>query len=695
MLTSVWEVLLQEYRTRRMARFAVLVVIYGAALWSARRFAGGVAGGWWLFFWIGLMATGIYYLIRFLGFVRHRLLWRLRSRLIVTYLFIAVVPLLLVLALAVGGTKIINGQFAAYLVTLRLQDHFDELKQLNRVVVHEAGHGRAITPEAMLNGLQGFFLAELSRHASSYPGLEVTLRLNSSWRAFRLDGQVLPAPVKIPAWLNQEEFAGFVMDGNQVFLRAMTRTRTPEGELLVVLSQPFSADLLDLVGQGIGPVGALISRPQQAGSQAQSSASSGQGVPEGEGRYQPVTTLDSRSVALPEPANPFDLKVDGASALDPIVWGGDREEHAAEPVFVYASSRIVNLNKQLLSTLGRYSSVYVTLFVIVALVFLVIEVFALIIGVRLTRSMTKAVDQLYDATERVQAGDLAYRIGIPASDQLSALGLAFDNMTASVERLLRESQEKLRLEREVEIAQEVQRQLFPREVPAVKGVELYGVCHPARGVSGDYYDFLRFGENRVGLVLGDVSGKGISAALLMAAIQSAVHAQFFDGRSPAGTSPSLAVSTAQVVERLNRQLCESTSIEKYATFFYGVYDAQARRLTYTNAGHPAPALFRRGTIHRLDVGGTVVGLFPASQYGQAEVQLEAGDLVLAFTDGLTEPENTYGEEFGEERIFEAVGRAPSASPQELAEEIYRSVADWTGDPELQDDMTLIVVKTVS
>jgi sigma-B regulation protein RsbU (phosphoserine phosphatase) len=604
------------------------------------------------------------------------------------------VPIFLILVLAWLGAYIINGQFAAFLVTLRLRDHYDQLEQLNRVVAHEVHRRRVIRPDELLDGLQEFYLTELSGHAASYPGLEVTLRLDGRWRAFRLDGHVLEQPVAVPAWLNQEEFAGFVMDGAQVFLRAVARTRTPEGELQVVLSQPFSTELLDLVGQGIGPVGVLISPTGQPGTGTQSSARQGSGAPGGESEYRPVATVVSKSVALPEPAYPFDYKVYGASTLDPVIWGGSREERMAEPVFVYASSRIVTLNKQLFVTLGRYSAAYVTLFIIVTLVFLGIELLALIIGVRLTRSMTEAVDHLYDATERVQAGELSYRIGLPADDQLSALGGAFDNMTASVERLLRASEEKLRLESDVEIAQEVQRQLFPREVPVIEGVELYGVCHPARGVSGDYYDFLQLEDGRVGLVLGDVSGKGISAALLMAAIRSALHAQFYDGQSAGGTPAIPPISTADVVARLNRLLCESTSAEKYATFFYAVYENKTHRLTYTNAGHVAPALFRQGAIRRLDVGGTVIGLFPAPHYAQAEIELDPGDLLLAFTDGLTEPENTYGEEFGEERIFQAVESARSASPEELAEEIYRSVADWTGDPELQDDMTLIVAKSL-
>jgi sigma-B regulation protein RsbU (phosphoserine phosphatase) len=265
-------------------------------------------------------------------------------------------------------------------------------------------------------------------------------------------------------------------------------------------------------------------------------------------------------------------------------------------------------------------------------------------------------------------------------------------MTASVERLLRESEEKLRLESELEIAREVQAQLFPRSAPEVPGLALYGVCKAARSVSGDYYDFLKLGENRVCLVLGDVSGKGISAALLMAAIQSALRAQFYDGFGPTSGSHTLALSTAEVVSRLNLQLYENTPREKYVTFFFGVYDAATRTLTYTNAGHLPPVLLRRGKVERLRVGGTVVGLFSPITYEQAEIQIQPGDLLLAFTDGITEPENIYGEEFGEDRMLEVVRRALNASPRILVEEIYRSVSDWTGSPELQDDMTLVVAK---
>jgi sigma-B regulation protein RsbU (phosphoserine phosphatase) len=245
----------------------------------------------------------------------------------------------------------------------------------------------------------------------------------------------------------------------------------------------------------------------------------------------------------------------------------------------------------------------------------------------------------------------------------------------------------------LEIARQVQTQLFPQKAPEVAGLDLYGICKPARVVSGDYYDFLRLDGNRVGLVLGDISGKGISAALLMAAIQSSLHAQFYNGYFPEAAA-GFTASTSTVVERLNRQLFAGSPPEKYATFFYAIYEAPTRRLTYTTAGHPPPVLFRRNAVHRLETGGTVVGLFSTVHYEQAMVELEPGDLLLAFTDGLIEPENSYGEEFGESRLLDAARRALGSRPELLVEEIYRSVGDWTGSPELQDDMTLLVAKAL-
>jgi sigma-B regulation protein RsbU (phosphoserine phosphatase) len=701
MRTKVFSLLLQEYRTRRWARFTAWVCAYGAALWVAdllTRASGGVPGLLWLLFWVCALVSGIYYLVRLLRFVRRRLLWRLQRRLVVAYVLIGVVPICLIVLLVILGAFIINGQFAAYLVVQRLRDHFDEIEQVNRVVLHEARYGGEKSAPALLTRIQRFYITELANHAPSYPGLVITLHLGDVTRSFLLNGQPAPNPGPAPNWIRGGEYAGIVADHGQIALRSMERIQTSAGDLTLLLSQPFTPELLDLVGEGIGPVGVVETRwaDERAAADARNRATSAGEthvqVLTPRGTYVQTNPVNSRSVKLPEPVNRFDFQVFGASSLDPIFWGGDKPQKADAPAFVYVSSRIFALNGRLLATLGDYSRIYVFLFKAVAVILLVIEVAALFIGVRMTRSMTRTVDILYDATERVKAGDLSFRTNFPSHDQLTALGGAFDGMTASVERLMLESQERLRLQSELDIAREVQRQLFPQSAPKVPGLDLYGICKAARSVSGDYYDFLKLDEHRVGLVLGDVSGKGISAALLMAAIQSALRAQFYDGLALGRISATTEVSTARVVDRLNRQLYANTPLEKYVTFFFAVYDTQSCKLSYTNAGHLPPVLFRDGKIERLRTGGTVVGLFPSVEYEVGEIRLRPNDLLIAYTDGLTEPENTFGEEFGEPRLFEVARRMLNASPEALVTEIYRSVEEWTGSPELQDDMTLLLAR---
>lgn len=688
-----------------MARFSVWVAAYGAALRIVDSTSGGVPSLLWFLFWATFISAFLYYLIRLIKILKKKLLWRLRWRLVVTYVFIAVVPIVLIVFLILIGGYIINGQFASYLVASKFRSRAESLKHLGRVIVHQGNVVGPKTPEALLDATQKFFLADLRENISSYPGLTVTMRLGPLARVSSLEGKAQPTPVTIPPWLKTDEFSGIVSDQKELALRAVARSRTNFGELVIILDQPITSELLDQVGEGFGPIALLGPRPltpekQTQGSEAgfhidtKAPASPHVVVSSDRGTVGEEVSIQSKRVRVPPPVNIFDYAVYNLATLDPVGWMGEEPEPDQQAGFFVVTTRLFTLERQLITTLGQFSGLYWVLFVAVGVVFLVIELVAFVIGIQLTRTMTKTVDKLHEGTKRVQVGDFSYRIGLPARDQLSALGEAFDGMTSSVERLLRESLEKTRMEGELEIAREVQSQLFPQVVPDVSGLQLYGVCKPARTVSGDYYDFLRLGNNRVGLVVGDISGKGISAALLMASIQSALHAQFFDGHEPGILSEKALMSSATVVGRLNRQLYASTPTEKYATFFYAIYDGATRKMTFTNAGHPAPFYFHNGKIERLEVGGTVVGLFGPATYEQAVIQLEPGDMLVAFTDGMTEPENSFGEEFGEVRLLEAAQRAAACPPEEMVEEIYRTVHDWTGGPELQDDMTLVVARAI-
>jgi sigma-B regulation protein RsbU (phosphoserine phosphatase) len=207
-------------------------------------------------------------------------------------------------------------------------------------------------------------------------------------------------------------------------------------------------------------------------------------------------------------------------------------------------------------------------------------------------------------------------------------------------------------------------------------------------VSGDYYDFMALPNDGLAFAIGDVAGKGISAALLMATIQSTMRTQL----SAANGSPMAHLSAATMVATLNRQLYATTSPEKYATFYFALYDDALHTLTYTNAGHLAPMLLHGNDLQMLDSTGTVVGAFPAARYEEKTVTLEHGDVLLAYTDGIVEPENVYGEMFGEDRLKDLLIKYARADSTELIARTMEAVVHWTGAGELQDDMTMVVAR---
>jgi sigma-B regulation protein RsbU (phosphoserine phosphatase) len=222
----------------------------------------------------------------------------------------------------------------------------------------------------------------------------------------------------------------------------------------------------------------------------------------------------------------------------------------------------------------------------------------------------------------------------------------------------------------------------------VRTLELKGVCNPARMVSGDYYDFMPLGEGSLAFAIGDVAGKGISAALLMATIQSTMRTQLSMNN---GAGP-LGLSTAKLVSMLNKQLYATTAPEKYATFYFELYNDSDNTLKYTNAGHLAPILLRDGTISTMDSTGTVVGAFPVARYTEKSVQLQQGDMLVAYTDGIVEPENAYGEMFGEERLMDLLVKFSHTDSSEIIARTMEAVNQWTGAGELQDDMTMVVAR---
>ena len=266
-------------------------------------------------------------------------------------------------------------------------------------------------------------------------------------------------------------------------------------------------------------------------------------------------------------------------------------------------------------------------------------------------------------------------------------GLALENsqLTAAIAS---EVAQRERLNREVEIAREVQERLFPQNLPEIEGLDYSGACRPALGVGGDYYDFLLLPGGNFGIAVGDVSGKGIAAALLMASLQASLRGQAVMG----------ANDLAALMSTVNRLVYDASAENRYATFFYAQYDPSVRRLAYVNAGHNPPIILRttddKKEVLRLDAGGVVVGLLPDFEYQQASIQLERGDLLIGFTDGISEAMNPSEEEWGEEKLVEAAKACDHMCAAEIIKRLVSAADEFAAGAKQHDDMTLVVVRIV-
>jgi sigma-B regulation protein RsbU (phosphoserine phosphatase) len=399
-------------------------------------------------------------------------------------------------------------------------------------------------------------------------------------------------------------------------------------------------------------------------------------------REAPVT-------ALPPPVNRFDVDVRWPSLMRVVSWA-DPDSN---------SSALLVVHTRLSALWGAVSSQgadqlqgpMLVVFDAVSIAFLVVGIAGLLVGISMSRSITGAVHSLYEGTQRVMRGDFSHLIKVSGGDQLAELSRSFNSMTENLERLLAVAKEKERLETEIEIARGVQDQLYPKAPPVFEGLRVLGSCDPARMVSGDYYDY-QLVAGKLAVAIGDVAGKGISAALLMATIQAALRMELRASAELSASMNGQRYSTARMVSELNQQLYATTSPEKYATFFFAIFDPETSVFSYTNAGHLQPLLIRGGEATLLDVNGLMVGAFPFAKYEESKVELRSGDLLVCYTDGVTEPENEYGEMFGEQRLIDLVSRNAALDDAAIIQCVMDAVRQWTGAPELSDDMTLLLAR---
>jgi sigma-B regulation protein RsbU (phosphoserine phosphatase) len=708
----------------RMARLACYLAGSAVVLYALQKLLGLFAPSWGAHLggWVGFLSFIAAVLFFILGFrwVKRRVLWRLRNRLIVTYVFIGVIPAVLLVAMGLITLYGLGGQFAVFVVTSEIHAQLRSMESVNEAVANALAsrleRGEVPTAES---------LAGLRKRDPAWQRRSVC-----AWYADKplsLCNEFGGASLTFPGFM-KGSFRDIVRDGDQFYLRVGSSLQVGANKLTVMTGEPFDKQLVSKIASDLGEI-TLYTPSMNSGRPAKKNAAAGstpsdassdspgpdqknaivisKGKP-GESNTSEQEELPARFTvgAIPESSGSFDREITFGTPLSVIDWKTGSPEMGA---VLQVTTRPAVLYAHLFAALGEFVRGVIYILLGIAIVFAVIELVALIIGTRMTRTVTAAVAELHNATRHVDRGDFSHRIPIRSNDQLSDLALSFNSMTASIEKLIEEQKEKQRLENELTIAQEVQAQLFPRQISELESLEVHGFCRPARTVSGDYYDFLTASSQKMILAVGDISGKGISAALLMATIHSAVRAYSVEslpqmrepvavgavsgsGRVMATWPEGMEVSPGSLLSLLNHQLYDSTPPEKYATLFLAIYDGHSHRLTYSNGGHLPPILIAKdGSVRRLEAGGTVVGLFDKMSYDEDSVEMHPGEIFLAYSDGVTEPENDFGE-FGEQRLIELVRTNRHLPLPQISQIVTMSVDDWIGDNEQPDDVTLVLAR---
>jgi sigma-B regulation protein RsbU (phosphoserine phosphatase) len=649
---------------------------------SLAAIVGGAVVVWWLF-----------------QRVRTRMLWRVRERLIISYLFIGVVPALLIAAFFLFGTALLVIAMSAYVF----------MTGVNGVTADARVIARSVTEELERSGGGAAVQEILDRHVARwqprFPGLSIVVvprqadvRRRPAMAAAPTSGRTslvragawshLPPPDRIPAWIEKAGFEYIIAHGGakpdeplELCARVVAHGRT--GEWSVVADVPLDE-------------GVWAAIEETTGVQMIALAPGGTAGAAGTARSAALVTATSADTAR-SLVRYVSTRTGGRWVAEPYVfipartWTGSGADEVTAQIRVAPDEIYQRVSSAQGRPLGQsMSEVYVLGFGLIGFLFLVVEGAALAMGWALARSITGSVHALFTGTERLRLGDLGHRIPIRSRDQLGELAESFNAMTANIETLLEQAAEKRRLEEELRIAREIQMSLLPRQAPPIAGVSLAALCVPAREVGGDYYDFFTLGPRRLGVLVADVAGKGTSAALYMAELKGLMLSLSQTHESP-----------RRLLVDVNRIIAENLDARSFITMTYAVVDLERRTLTYARAGH-TPLVHRTAQPPAqaclIAPSGMVVGLkLDGLEHKFTElleeqtVPFAAGDVFVLYTDGVSEAMNAEGDLYGEERLRMLVEEHGDVGAEGLRERIVRDVEAYVTGADPHDDMTLIVI----
>jgi|SoiMethySBSTD1v2_1073268.scaffolds.fasta_scaffold16458_3 sigma-B regulation protein RsbU (phosphoserine phosphatase) len=655
-------------------------------------------------------------------------LWRVRRKLTLSYIFIGFVPILLIVVFFLLCGLLLFFNVSSYLVQSRVEALVDETRFLAEASAIELARTsddatfdetltrRQEAASARYHGASMVVVptTRLCGPANSAPGHTVNRPLESGAWAH------LDAPTMLPAWVTCEGFAGLIAYQAPPLGVAAIRESPLWRTHLVVRAVAFPAE-------AVPRYAVIIDVPVTAatGLQIQNDT----GIELGDISTLGMTATDVKPVmgrAIEEDATAAATREALAwmTFLDYTDWLTGRSGNVVIAIGLNVTEIYERISATPLTQIGNYSvgQLLLILLAVVGGLFLAIQSVAFVMGLKLARSITGAVHELATGTEHVRRGDFTHRISVNSQDQLGDLADSFNSMTASVEDLLQEKAEKERLEQELRIARQIQMSLLPQGPFKLEGLSVTAHCEPAREVGGDYYDYLPLGDRRVGIIIADVAGKGTSAALYMAELKGLML-----------SLTQLHASPRELLIRANRIIAQHLDARSFITMTYAVVDMCTRTLTYARAGHcPLIYLPGNGAAEQVREGergkgergrgvtyqeqgsvgvqvraarkaqikapdGLVLGLKIdngqrfESLLEEVTQPLGAGDVVLLFTDGVTEAMNEAGEPFGEERLAALVEEHGDLPFEELRERILREIHAFVGGAGLHDDLTLVLL----
>ena len=500
--------------------------------------------------------------------------------------------------------------------------------------------------------------------SNAVPFAFFTEDLNASWPGSQSVVSVLSsgeAHSAHPLWLGTQSFAGIVEDRGELeirFLRVVRRNgcfvrvlvRIPLGEAFI--GQMSTASGLEVVDSQ--PV--ILSRYRQK-----------------EGMVDEILANFVPGSRRPVPV---------------VVVARDWQSGSLESWVIYQIRPGYSQTIEDLSRMGLRRASWIFPLIGIGSVLCLAYACGVCLSVRLSRRIVTVIDRLSRAALHVGQGDFSVTIPVAEEDQLGLLVTSFNSMTAHLKELREQEKQRIILERDISLAREAQQFLYPRDSPLLAGAKVCGMTAPARIVSGDLYDFFPFSDSVVGLLCADVSGKGMSAALMMAHLQAVAHGRMLSlEQSSARPSPSAFAAM------LNRDFCGRFGDNRYATMFYGEYDSSTRSLRYINAGHCPPILISAtGEVTVLRNGDLPIGLFPDMAYREVRSPLSKGCSVVVYSDGLIDALNLEGEEFGEERLVSCCWQLrKETSAESICKSLLQRVSEWSAGAERFDDTTILVL----